>query len=43
MRISRLAECIIATEEDVSTSFLSAPIVGHDGDGNFHVLIDSAQ
>jgi D-lactate dehydrogenase (cytochrome) len=37
--ISRLAECIIATEKDVATSFLPAPIVGHVGDGNFHLTI----
>jgi D-lactate dehydrogenase (cytochrome) len=40
--ISRLAECISATEKDIANSFLTAPIVGHAGDGNFHVafLID---
>jgi D-lactate dehydrogenase (cytochrome) len=37
--ISRLAECITATEKDVATSFLPAPIVGHVGDGNFHLTI----
>jgi len=37
--ISRLAECIVATERDVATSFLPAPIVGHVGDGNFHLVI----
>jgi D-lactate dehydrogenase (cytochrome) len=35
--ISRLAECITETQKDVATSFLPAPIVGHVGDGNFHV------
>ena len=35
--ISRLAECIIATRKDVDDSGLVAPIVGHVGDGNFHV------
>ena len=35
--ISRLAECITETENDVAASFLPAPIVGHAGDGNFHV------
>jgi D-lactate dehydrogenase (cytochrome) len=35
--ISHLAECIIATEKEVANSFLPAPIVGHVGDGNFHV------
>jgi D-lactate dehydrogenase (cytochrome) len=37
--ISRLAECIVATEKDVATSFLPALIVGHAGDGNFHLVI----
>lgn len=37
--ISRLAECIVATEKDIAASGLIAPIVGHAGDGNFHVLI----
>jgi D-lactate dehydrogenase (cytochrome) len=35
--ISRLAECIIETQKDLAASFLPAPIVGHAGDGNFHV------
>jgi D-lactate dehydrogenase (cytochrome) len=35
--ISRLAECITETQKDLTTSFLPAPIVGHAGDGNFHV------
>ena len=35
--ISRLAECISATEKDIANSFLPAPIIGHAGDGNFHV------
>ncbi|MCE7928796.1 MAG: nitrate oxidoreductase subunit alpha [Chloroflexi bacterium CFX7] len=36
--ISRLAECIVETEADIARSGLVAPIVGHVGDGNFHVL-----
>jgi D-lactate dehydrogenase (cytochrome) len=36
--ISRLAECIIETQKDLAASFLQAPIVGHAGDGNFHVV-----
>ena len=36
--ISRLAECIVATEADIAETGLVAPIVGHVGDGNFHVL-----
>ncbi|MEM9224218.1 MAG: S1 RNA-binding domain-containing protein, partial [Pseudomonadota bacterium] len=35
--ISRLAECIAATQEDCSTSPIPAPIVGHVGDGNLEV------
>lgn len=35
--ISRLAECVTATEEDIAAHGLVAPIVGHAGDGNFHV------
>lgn len=35
--ISRLAECIVATQADIAESKLVAPIVGHVGDGNFHV------
>jgi len=35
--ISRLAECIVATQADIAASKLVAPIVGHVGDGNFHV------
>ncbi|MCB1508007.1 MAG: FAD-binding protein [Hyphomicrobiaceae bacterium] len=37
--ISRLAECIAETRADIEASALQAPIVGHAGDGNFHVLI----
>jgi D-lactate dehydrogenase (cytochrome) len=37
--ISRLAECVIATQADVAASRLIAPIVGHVGDGNFHLSI----
>lgn len=37
--ISRLAECIAETEADISEMGLIAPIVGHAGDGNFHVLV----
>ena len=42
--ISRLAECVEETQRDIATSGLIAPIVGHVGDGNFHVqpLIDMA-
>jgi D-lactate dehydrogenase (cytochrome) len=37
--ISRLAECITETEKDFAASFLPALIIGHVGDGNFHVQI----
>ena len=37
MPISRLAECIRETREDIEASKLIAPIVGHVGDGNFHL------
>jgi D-lactate dehydrogenase (cytochrome) len=37
--ISRLAECIVETHQDLAGSFLLAPMVGHVGDGNFHVLL----
>jgi D-lactate dehydrogenase (cytochrome) len=37
--VSRLAECLIATKQDIAQSGLIAPIVGHVGDGNFHTLI----
>ncbi len=36
--ISRLAECIGATQADVAELALTATIVGHVGDGNFHVM-----
>jgi D-lactate dehydrogenase (cytochrome) len=40
--ISRLAECVAGTQADIAEMKLIAPIVGHVGDGNFHVslLID---
>jgi D-lactate dehydrogenase (cytochrome) len=37
--ISRLAECVVETEQDLKASPLPCPIVGHVGDGNFHVVI----
>jgi D-lactate dehydrogenase (cytochrome) len=37
--ISRLAEVILETAEDLKTSPLIAPLVGHAGDGNFHLAI----
>jgi len=37
--ISRLAECVTETVADVEETGLVAPIVGHVGDGNFHLTI----
>ncbi|HYM31479.1 MAG TPA: FAD-linked oxidase C-terminal domain-containing protein [Candidatus Cybelea sp.] len=36
--ISRLAECIVETKKDLATTYLKAPLVGHVGDGNFHLV-----
>ena len=43
--ISRLADCVEETLEDIKRTGLIAPIVGHVGDGNFHVspLIDMSK
>ncbi len=40
--ISRLAECILETRRDIDETGVLAPIVGHVGDGNFHLtfLVD---
>jgi D-lactate dehydrogenase (cytochrome) len=35
--ISRLAECIVATRAEIDAASFLATIVGHVGDGNFHV------
>ena len=37
--ISRLNEAILGAKEDIAASGLTAPIVGHVGDGNFHTVI----
>jgi len=37
--ISQLAECIRETQRDIRESKLIAPIVGHVGDGNFHLVL----
>jgi D-lactate dehydrogenase (cytochrome) len=37
--ISRLADCILETRKDIDENGLLAPIVGHVGDGNFHVTV----
>jgi D-lactate dehydrogenase (cytochrome) len=42
--LSRLAECIAATAEDIARASMPIPLFGHVGDGNFHlvILIDPA-
>jgi len=37
--ISRLAECVTETQEDIARTGILAPIVGHIGDGNFHLSV----
>ena len=37
--ISRLADCVLETRADVESTGLICPIVGHVGDGNFHLLV----
>lgn len=37
--ISSLADCILETRKDIDDSGLIAPIVGHVGDGNFHLAM----
>ncbi|WP_170788135.1 FAD-binding oxidoreductase [Ruegeria lacuscaerulensis] len=37
--ISRLAECVTATQNKAEELGLIAPMVGHVGDGNFHTLL----
>jgi D-lactate dehydrogenase (cytochrome) len=37
--ISRLAACLTATQADIAASRLVAPILGHVGDGNFHLSL----
>lgn len=37
--ISRLAECVTETQRDMAEHSLFGPIVGHVGDGNFHVQL----
>ena len=42
--ISRLTDCVVETKQDLADSGLVAPLVGHAGDGNFHlnILVDPA-
>ncbi|MFL6822191.1 MAG: FAD-linked oxidase C-terminal domain-containing protein [Xanthobacteraceae bacterium] len=37
--ISRLAECVTATQREIAELGLVAPILGHVGDGNFHLTL----
>ncbi|MBN9031343.1 MAG: FAD-binding oxidoreductase [Rhizobiales bacterium 63-7] len=37
--ISRFADCVAETEDDINAHGLTGPIVGHAGDGNFHVSL----
>jgi D-lactate dehydrogenase (cytochrome) len=37
--ISRLADCVTETQADIAESRIVAPIVGHIGDGNFHLTL----
>jgi D-lactate dehydrogenase (cytochrome) len=37
--ISHLAECILETQADIAAAKVVAPLVGHAGDGNFHLII----
>jgi D-lactate dehydrogenase (cytochrome) len=36
--ISKLSECILETQEDLAREGIVAPLVGHAGDGNFHLI-----
>ena len=37
--ISQLAPCILETQADARATGLAAPLVGHAGDGNFHLIL----
>jgi D-lactate dehydrogenase (cytochrome) len=37
--ISRLADCILDTKRDIEETGILAPIVGHVGDGNYHLVM----
>ena len=37
--ISRLADCVTETQKDLKEHNLIGPIIGHVGDGNFHVFV----
>jgi len=36
--ISHLSDCILETQDDLRRSHIVAPLVGHAGDGNFHLI-----
>jgi D-lactate dehydrogenase (cytochrome) len=36
--ISRLSDCILETQDDLRQAAIVAPLVGHAGDGNFHLI-----
>ncbi len=36
--ISRLAECILQTKQDLDEAPVPTPLFGHVGDGNFHLV-----
>ena len=37
--ISHLAECVLETQADLKEVGVVAPLVGHAGDGNFHLIV----
>lgn len=37
--VSKFADCITQTKADIDASFIPGPLVGHCGDGNFHVFL----
>jgi D-lactate dehydrogenase (cytochrome) len=37
--ISRLAECIAETNEDIASASMPIALFGHVGDGNFHLVV----
>jgi D-lactate dehydrogenase (cytochrome) len=37
--ISRLAQCVVETQHDIADNRLVAPIMGHVGEGNFHLTL----
>ena len=37
--VSRLADCVVAAQDKAADMGFVAPVVGHVGDGNFHVLL----